>query len=36
MAVLQFHPEHGVGQGFRHCSGDFYDIFLRHEFGPIL
>jgi hypothetical protein len=24
MAVLQFYPEHGIGQGFQNCTVLFY------------
>jgi hypothetical protein len=31
MAVIQFHPKHGVGQGLRHRPGHFYDVFFWHS-----
>jgi hypothetical protein len=29
--VIQFHPEHGVGQGFPDNSFDFYRFFFCHK-----
>jgi len=31
MAVFQFHPKHGIGQGFNHPTFNLYRFFFRHN-----